>query len=185
MTRDLMALADYLEALGVTHVAMESTGVLWKPVWNILDGRFKLLLVNPRQVKQVPGRKSDVKDAEKRWTGIAGKRWTCVATRLTAVAAANRSLVYLVERTALHCMPEPVSSRSRTRSFCVARRGSAGLPRVTQRDGNCPRPGIIPPRPGIIPHAAFPVVRTMAFDGKGYEVGGGDGGHGFVMARGR
>jgi transposase len=64
MTRDLLALADYLEALGVTHVAMESTGVLWKPVWNILDGRFKLLLVNPRHVKQVPGRKSDVSDAE-------------------------------------------------------------------------------------------------------------------------
>jgi len=64
MTRDLLALADYLEVLGVTHVAMESTGVLWKPVWNILDGRFKLLLVNPRQVKQVPGRKSDVSDAE-------------------------------------------------------------------------------------------------------------------------
>ena len=43
---------------------MESTGVLWKPVWNILEGRFKLLLVNPRHVKQVPGRKSDVSDAE-------------------------------------------------------------------------------------------------------------------------
>jgi transposase len=64
MTRDLLALADYLEALGVTHVALESTGVLWKPVWNILDGRFTLLLVNPRHVKQVPGRKSDVSDAE-------------------------------------------------------------------------------------------------------------------------
>jgi transposase len=64
MTRDLLALADYLEALGVTHVAMESTGVLWKPVWNISDGRFQLLLVNPRHVKQVPGRKSDVSDAE-------------------------------------------------------------------------------------------------------------------------
>jgi transposase len=64
MTRDLLALADYLEALGVTHVALESTGVLWKPVWNILEGRFTLLLVNPRHIKQVPGRKSDVKDAE-------------------------------------------------------------------------------------------------------------------------
>ena len=65
MTRDLRALADYLEALGVTHVAMESTGVLWKPVWNILENRqFTLLLVNPRHVKQVPGRKSDVSDAE-------------------------------------------------------------------------------------------------------------------------
>jgi transposase len=64
MTRDLLAMADYLQALGVTHVALESTGVLWKPVWNILDGRFTLLLVNPRHVKQVPGRKSDVSDAE-------------------------------------------------------------------------------------------------------------------------
>ena len=44
MTRDLMALADYLEALGVTHVAMESTGVLWKPVWNILESRRFTLL---------------------------------------------------------------------------------------------------------------------------------------------
>jgi len=43
---------------------MEATGVLWKPVWNILDGRFELLLVNPRELKQVPGRKSDVKDAQ-------------------------------------------------------------------------------------------------------------------------
>ena len=64
MTRDLLALADYLEALGVTPVALESTGVLWKPVWNILEGRFRLTLVNPRQVQQVPGRKSDVSDAE-------------------------------------------------------------------------------------------------------------------------
>jgi transposase len=64
MTRDLRALADYLEALGVTHVAMESTGVLWKPVWNVLEGRLTLLLVNPRHLKKVPGRKTDVKDAE-------------------------------------------------------------------------------------------------------------------------
>jgi transposase len=64
MTRDLLALADYLEALGGTHVALESTGVLWKPVWNILEGRFQLILVNPRHIKQVPGRKSDVSDAE-------------------------------------------------------------------------------------------------------------------------
>jgi len=64
MTRDLRALADYLQGLGVTHVALEATGVLWKPVWNILDGRFTLLLVNPRHLKKVPGRKTDVKDAE-------------------------------------------------------------------------------------------------------------------------
>lgn len=64
MTRDLRALADYLESWGVTHVAMEATAVLWKPVWNILEGRFTLLLVNPRHLKKVPGRKTDVSDAE-------------------------------------------------------------------------------------------------------------------------
>lgn len=64
MTRNLRALADYLQALGVTHVAMEATGVLWKPVWNVLEGRFTLLLVNPRHLKKVPGRKTDVSDAE-------------------------------------------------------------------------------------------------------------------------
>jgi len=64
MTRDLRALADYLESLDVTHVAMEATGVLWKPVWNILDGRFVMLLVNPHHLKKVPGRKTDIKDAQ-------------------------------------------------------------------------------------------------------------------------
>ena len=64
MTRDLRALADYLQQQGVTHVAMEATGVLWKPVWNVLEGRFTLLLVNPRHLKKVPGRKTDVTDAE-------------------------------------------------------------------------------------------------------------------------
>ncbi|HEX3151475.1 MAG TPA: transposase [Gemmataceae bacterium] len=57
MTRDLRALADYLQALGVTHVAMEATGVLWKPVWNVLESRFTLLLVKPPHLKKVPGRK--------------------------------------------------------------------------------------------------------------------------------
>lgn len=64
MTCQLRALADYLESLAVTHVALESTGVLWKPVWNILEGRFTLLLVNPRHLKKVPGRKTDVSDAQ-------------------------------------------------------------------------------------------------------------------------
>ncbi len=64
MTRDLRALADYLQSWGVTHVAMEATGVLWKPIWNVLDGRFTLLLVNPRHLKKVPGRKTDVTDAQ-------------------------------------------------------------------------------------------------------------------------
>jgi transposase len=64
MTRDILELSDWLASLGVTHVAMEATAVLWKPIWNILEGRFTLLLVNPRDVKQVPGRKSDVRDCQ-------------------------------------------------------------------------------------------------------------------------
>jgi transposase len=64
MTRDLRALADYLQSWGVTHVVMESTGVLWKPVWNVLEGRFALVVVNPQHLKKVPGRKTDVSDAE-------------------------------------------------------------------------------------------------------------------------
>jgi len=67
MTADLLALADWLRAGDVTHVAMESTGVYWKPVFNILEGEFTVLLVNAKHIKHVPGRKSDVKDAE--WIG--------------------------------------------------------------------------------------------------------------------
>ena len=63
-TRELLALADWLEAAGVTHVAMESTGVYWKPIWNLLEGRFELVLCNAQHVKQVPGHKTDVKDCE-------------------------------------------------------------------------------------------------------------------------
>jgi transposase len=65
MTEDLQALSAWLRESEVTQVAMESTGVLWKPVWNILEeGDWKLLLVNARELKQVPGRKSDVRDSE-------------------------------------------------------------------------------------------------------------------------
>jgi transposase len=62
MTCDLLALADWLAELGAEHVAMESTGVYWKPVFNILEGRFAVMLVNAQHIKQVPGRKTDVKD---------------------------------------------------------------------------------------------------------------------------
>jgi len=64
MTADLLELADWLTAAGCTHVAMESTGVYWKPIYNILEGSFELLLVNARHIKAVPGRKTDVKDCE-------------------------------------------------------------------------------------------------------------------------
>jgi transposase len=64
MTKDLLALLDWLQVGQVTHVAMEATGVLWKPVYNILEGHFELVLVNPRDIKKVPGRKTDVLDSQ-------------------------------------------------------------------------------------------------------------------------
>ncbi len=64
MTADLLELSDWLRAAGVTHVAMESTGVFWKPVYNLLEGQCTVLLVNAQHLKKVPGRKSDVSDAE-------------------------------------------------------------------------------------------------------------------------
>ena len=64
MVGGLLTLRDWLKAHGVTQVAMEATGVYWKPVWAVLEDDFELLLVNARHVKQVPGRKTDVKDAE-------------------------------------------------------------------------------------------------------------------------
>jgi transposase len=64
MTEDLLALADWLTEQGVTQLAMESTGVYWKPVWNLLEGDFALLLANARHIKAVPGRKTDVRDCE-------------------------------------------------------------------------------------------------------------------------
>ena len=63
-TSELLALSDWLGSLGATHIAMEATGVYWKPVWNILsDGDFELILANAAHVKNVPGRKTDVNDA--------------------------------------------------------------------------------------------------------------------------
>ena len=65
MTRNLRAMQEWLSSEGVTHIAMESTGVFWKPIFNILDGHFEqVMVVNAQHVKNVPGRKTDVKDAE-------------------------------------------------------------------------------------------------------------------------
>ena len=64
MTQELLALVDWLQEAGVTHVAMESTGVYWWPIYNLLEAQFTVLVVNARHLKAVPGRKTDVKDAE-------------------------------------------------------------------------------------------------------------------------
>jgi transposase len=64
-TQGLLELAEWLTAQGCTHVVLESTGVYWKPVWHMLEGQFELTLANAMHVRNVPGRKSDMKDA--RW----------------------------------------------------------------------------------------------------------------------
>src|SRR5437867_7505602 len=64
MTTDLLVLADWLQQAGCTHVAMESTGVYWQPIFNLLEGQFAVLVVNAQHIKAVPGRKTDVWDAE-------------------------------------------------------------------------------------------------------------------------
>ena len=64
MTENLLELRDWLKEQGCTHLAMEATGVYWKPIYNLLEGDFEILVVNARHMKAVPGRKTDVKDAE-------------------------------------------------------------------------------------------------------------------------
>ena len=63
-TAAILSCGDWLQHLGVTNIALESTGVYWRPVWNLLEGQFELLLANATHVKNVPGRKTDVKDSE-------------------------------------------------------------------------------------------------------------------------
>ena len=64
MTTDLLALADWLNSFNVTHIAIESTGVYWRPLFNLLETTFTVILVNPQHMKAVPGRKTDAKDSE-------------------------------------------------------------------------------------------------------------------------
>lgn len=64
LTRDLLLMADWLYENEIAHVAMESTGAYWKPVYNLLEGEFEVLLANAQHMKAVPGRKTDVKDAQ-------------------------------------------------------------------------------------------------------------------------
>src|SRR6202049_1162784 len=63
-TAELLQLCDWLKEQGCTHIAFEATGVYWKPVFNLLEGSFELLVVNAQHIKAVPGRKTDTKDAE-------------------------------------------------------------------------------------------------------------------------
>lgn len=64
MMPDLLRMRQWFQSLGVTHVAMESTGSFWKPIFNVLEGYVEVLVVNAQHLKAVPGRKTDLKDAE-------------------------------------------------------------------------------------------------------------------------
>lgn len=64
MTPDILAMSDWLKSHGVTHVAMESTGVYWRPIYQLLEGQFTLLVANAQQIRRMPGRKTDVMDAD-------------------------------------------------------------------------------------------------------------------------
>ncbi len=64
LVKDLLAMGDWLKAEGCTHLVMESTASYWKPVYNLLEGQFELVVVNAQHIKAVPGRKTDVRDAE-------------------------------------------------------------------------------------------------------------------------
>src|SRR5713101_2279622 len=76
MTDNLLALADWLAAEGVTHVAMESTGVYWKAPFNLLEGQFQVLLANAQHIKTVPGRKTDGRCSRAWWPGLpTHPRW--------------------------------------------------------------------------------------------------------------
>jgi transposase len=84
-TSGLLALADWLDAYHVEHVAMEATGVYWKPVWHVLEGHFQLILANAAHVKNVPGRKTDVNDAM--WLADLAKQF------MASLAAIRATLV--------------------------------------------------------------------------------------------
>jgi transposase len=63
LTPEVLRLCDWLQGAGCTHVALESTGVYWKPLFNLMEGLFQIVLVNAQHMKAVPGRKTDSKDA--------------------------------------------------------------------------------------------------------------------------
>src|SRR5437762_10240823 len=97
-TGDLHALADWLKSIGITTIAMESTGVYWIPVFEILEARgFEVLLVNARDVKNVPGRKTDVNDA-----AASRGRWSCGRTPRRGAGAGRYVLRNLCERPRAH-----------------------------------------------------------------------------------
>src|SRR5436309_6353902 len=88
MTPELLRMRNFLKDLGVTHVAMESTGSFWKPIFNILEGHLEVLVVNAQHLKTVPGRKTDTKDAA--WIADLRASWA-PATQFCASCCSTRA----------------------------------------------------------------------------------------------
>src|SRR5262250_2094332 len=107
-TAGLLDLADWLRQAGCTHVAMEATGVYWKPVWHILEGEFELILANPLHIRNVPGRKSDVNDST--WIADLLAHWLI---RLSMVPPGPIQELRDLTRTRKQLMREMVQHRQR------------------------------------------------------------------------
>ena len=129
-TASLQQLADWLSSQGVTHVAMESTGIYWRPVFNLLEGRFQVILVNAQHMKAVPGRKTDVKDSE--WIAELLRHGLLSASfippkpirDLRDLVRARKTLVQqraqAINRVRDPCWRPPTSNCPRSRPMCWA-----------------------------------------------------------------
>ncbi len=108
-TQQLLLLRDFLVKHRIKHIAMESTGVYWKPIWNILEDGLELMLVNAQHIKQVPGRKTDVQDCQ--WIADLlrhGLRRSCNRPETsTRPSAAHPALGPTPATTRLHRRPDP------------------------------------------------------------------------------
>jgi transposase len=132
MTADLLALSDWLAAAGCTQVAMESTGVFWKPIYNLLEDRFAVLVVNAAHSKAVPGRKTDVRDAE--WIADLLRHGLLQASfiperpqrELRELTRSRTTLIHdranEVNRLRDGCSKAPISNWRRSRLTCWASR---------------------------------------------------------------
>jgi hypothetical protein len=113
-TRGLLELADWLIEKGCTHVAMEATGVYWKPVWHILEGSCQLILANAMQVRNVPGRKSDVNDAS--WLSDLLAHGLIRASFVPPVASKHATSPALASSWSAKLLSTPNASRKHSRA---------------------------------------------------------------------
>ena len=110
-SKELLRLSDWLTERGCTHVAMESTGVFWKPVWHVLEGSFELVLANATAIRNLPGRKTDVSDAQ--WLQRLHSHGLCEPAFDRRVRLLNYAPI-CVNASACWTTPPPISSICRS-----------------------------------------------------------------------